>query len=185
MAIRIEARQSASWMVAIVIGIAALVGGCQSGRSPAPPETEEPPHEPPAGLEERSESTVQMSDGTYPGSIEQFKQVIDALQQHNSASFVSIERADSEEIIQLAKPAEPSGSFRLMLGYYPSSQPPAEALGGITIPDAWMHADWEADVSAEFDVPGDQREELAEFLHGIFTTFYQVPQPYEVVITFE
>lgn len=121
-----------------------------------------------------------MNDRTCAGSPLEFANAINALTE-SSASVLTIELNDGEgeEVVQVAN----GTSLRLMVGYYPSSLPPDDAIA--PVPTSWKLAEFEEEAFAEFDAPGTEVNALADFVHAVFDKLYHAGNSYQVTMTFE
>lgn len=105
--------------------------------------------------------------------------------QGTKGNYLTVEPADSDDIIEVVRVShDPLSPLQIMVGTYPLSAEPGEALSrsGVSLPAGGRHTRWEAKTFAEFEGPASDPAAIVRFIDQIFRQLLSCPSGYELVL---
>ena len=127
----------------------------------------------------------QSSSGkTHPKQVLQIYQELKDLVAHQEDAILTLSEADTDKIVQVGWiTAKGEPLFNLNIAYYPSTEPPEEALSaaGIEIPAGWKQIGFDAGTFAAYALPKRDAKQLPYFIHSVFRKFFNSGSDYRLV----
>ncbi|MCU0836862.1 MAG: hypothetical protein MUC77_20915 [Chromatiaceae bacterium] len=98
-------------------------------------------------------------------------------------NYLTVAPAHSDDIIEVVRVSrDPLSPLQIMIGSYPLSVEPGEALSrsGVSLPAGWRHTRWEAETFAEFEGSASDPAAIARFIDQILRQLLRCPSGYQL-----